>query len=167
MDTSTQSEAVAIVTAMVAPAFFLLAAGALSSAALMRLSRSVDDSRLFATELRANAGSVSSAKNVTAIARLEQRSLLAERAVAFFFVATALFVTASLAILIDHYLSGTLAWLPIGLSIVGVVALLAGPAFMTYECRVGATQIREDIADMKAVMEARAKPIADFSLGAR
>jgi hypothetical protein len=156
MDTSSQSQAVAIVTAMVTPAFFLLAAGALSSAALMRLSRSVDDSRLFAAQLRANPGSVSLASNVTTIARLEQRSLLAERAVAFFFVATALFVTASLAILIDHYLSGTLAWLPIALSIVGVVALLAGAAFMTYECRVGATQIRDEIADMKALAPSRA-----------
>jgi Protein of unknown function (DUF2721) len=98
MDTSPQSAAIAIVSAMVTPAFFLLAAGALSSAALMRLGRSVDDSRLFAAELRANAGSVSSAKKVTTIAWLEQRSLLAERAVAFFFAATALFVTASLAI---------------------------------------------------------------------
>jgi hypothetical protein len=156
MDASPQSEAIAVVSAMVTPAFFLLAAGALSSAALMRLSRSVDDSRLFAAELRANAGSVSFASNVTTIAQLEQRSLLAERAVAFFFAATALFVTASLAILIDHYLSGTLAWLPIGLSIVGVVTLLAGAAFMTYECRVGATQIRGEIADMKALLPSRA-----------
>src|SRR5437879_11821130 len=43
MDASPQSEAIAIVSAMVTPAFFLLAAGALSSAALMHLSRSVDD----------------------------------------------------------------------------------------------------------------------------
>jgi|ERR1700730_5702162 len=151
MDGRPQSEAIAIVSAMVTPAYFLLAAGAFSSAALMRLSRSVDDSRLFAAELRANAGSVSLASNVTTIARLEQRSLLAERAVAIFFAATALFVTASLAILIDHYLSGMLAWLPIGLSIVGVMALLAGAAFMTYECRIGATQIREEIVEMKAL----------------
>jgi hypothetical protein len=136
---------------MVTPAIFLLAAGALSSAALMRLGRSVDDNRVFAAELRANAGSVSLARNVTTIGQLEQRSLLAERAVEFFFAATALFVTASLAILIDHYLSGTLSWLPIGLSILGVVALLAGAAFMTYECRIGATQIRDEIADMKAL----------------
>jgi hypothetical protein len=151
MDATPPSEAIAIVNAMVTPAFFLLAAGALSSAALMRLSRSVDDSRLFSAELRANAGSVSSASNVTTIARLEQRSLLAERAVAFFFAATALFVTASLAIPIDRYLSGTLAWLPIGLSIAGVAALLAGAAFMTYECRIGAMQIRDEMADMKAL----------------
>jgi hypothetical protein len=117
----------------------------------MRLARSVDDSRLFAAELRANAGSVSSARKVTTIDWLEQRSLLAERAVAFFFAATALFVTASLAIVLDHYLPGTLSWLPIGLSIVGVVALLAGAAFMTYECRIGATQIRGEMADMRTL----------------
>jgi uncharacterized protein DUF2721 len=151
MDTSQPSAAIATVSAMVTPAFFLLAAGALSSAALMRLGRSVDDSRLFAAELRANAGSVSLARNVTTIAQLEQRSLLAERSVASFFVATALFVAASLAILIDRYLSGTLSWLPIGLSILGVVALLAGAAFMTYECRIGATQIRDEMADMRTL----------------
>jgi hypothetical protein len=48
-------------------------------------------------------------------------------------------------IALDHYLGGNITWLPVGLTILGMLLVLAGALALAQECRIARVQIHEEI----------------------
>jgi hypothetical protein len=139
------SPAQAVVAAMITPALLILASGSLVATALVRLARVVDRSRVLIATI--DAGSVANPEALRhSLDRHEQRALYAERSVGLFFFAVCVFVIDCLSIGIDHFAGDRLVWLPIALTIGGMVVLIAGSAYMVAESRLGAQQIVEEIS---------------------
>jgi hypothetical protein len=148
-----QSAAAIIISAMITPALLILASGSLVASALLRLGRSVDRARWVIVE--AAAAKLPADVALRWLDRHQERSLRAERAVALLFAAVTIFVAGCLAIAVDRYLDGKVVWLPVGLTIVGMVLLLVGAGYMFFESSLGALQIREEIQRARDVMAAR------------
>jgi hypothetical protein len=120
----------AIIAAMITPALLIMASGSLIASALMRMGRVVDRVRKLA-----EAGNPVSPEDLR---RHERRAILAEQAMRLFFGAVVVFVLAGAAI----------AWLPIGLTILGMGLLVVGSASMLRECGLATRQITAEIAEI-------------------
>jgi hypothetical protein len=130
----------AIIAAMITPALLIMASGSLIASALMRMGRVVDRVRKLA-----EAGNPVSPEDLR---RHERRAILAEQAMRLFFGAVVVFVLAGAAIGVDHLVGGGLAWLPIGLTILGMGLLVVGSASMLRECGLATRQITAEIAEI-------------------
>lgn len=130
-----------IISSMITPAFLILGAANLANIALTRLARTVDRARVLLGLDKAPHAHVD-----LWLARYARRARLAESAILCFFSGVALFVAACLSIAIDHYLGGSLTWLPVSLTILGMLVVLSGAIFLGQECRVASRQIFEEIA---------------------
>lgn len=129
---------------MITPALLILASGSLVATALVRLARVVDRARVLIASIEA--GSVSDAEALRrSLERHERRALYAERSVGLFFVAVVVFVLDCLSIGIDHFLGDVLTWLPVAMTIVGMLVVIVGAAYMVAESQLGALQIVEEI----------------------
>ena len=141
------SPAQLIIAAMITPALLILGSGSLVATALVRLARAVDRARvllqLSEEEVRKLGWTEEERKR--SLARYAERSLLAERAVTVFFVGVGVFVLDCLSIAVDHYFANRLTWLPVSITILGMVMLLAGSCFMVAESRLASRQIRVEI----------------------
>ncbi len=146
------SAAIAIISAMITPSLLILASGSLVASALMRLGRSVDRSRALVAQIEAGQAKVPREMLMRWFARYEQRGLNAERAIALFFAAVAVFVLDCLSIAVDRAFHGSIAWLPVSLTILGMIFLLLGSGFMVAESRLGGAQIREEIARARSLL---------------
>lgn len=149
------SPAIAMISAMITPALLILASASLVASALVRLSRAVDRGRVLIALLE-RAETRESVEPQTMrrwLDRHERRSLAAERAIAAFFAAVALFVAACLGIAIDRQSGNTLTWLPVGLVIGGMLLVLLGASAMLVESRMGGQQIRDELARGRALLE--------------
>jgi hypothetical protein len=138
------SPAQSVVAAMITPALLILASGSLVATALVRLARVVDRSRVLIAAI--DAGHAADARDLRrSLDRNERRALYAERSVGLFFVAVVVFVLDCLSIGIDHFAGDTLTWIPVVLTIGGMIVLLAGAAYIVAESQLGARQIVEEI----------------------
>jgi hypothetical protein len=136
----------ALITAMLSPALLILASGSLIAAALVRLARVVD-------RVRALAAAPPTGRAVLAeLTTHERRARLALAAITLYFIAVALFVLSGLAIALDHLASGRLTWVPVSLTLAGMVSIVAGAACMTVETRDSAALIAADIAHIRAAV---------------
>ncbi len=131
------SPAQAIVAAMITPALLILASASLIATVLVRLARVVDRIRKLADVQ--NRGSLSAE-----IDRQERRALLAERALTFFFSAVTTIVLAGFSIALDR--AGSLSWIPIALTTLGMALIVAGCVAMLAETRLSIAQLRAEIA---------------------
>jgi hypothetical protein len=139
------SPAQSVIAAMITPALLILGSASLVATALVRLGRVVDRSRLLIGTIET--GSVADPRAMRdTLDRHERRAILAERSVGLFFVAVVIFVVDCLSIGLDHFAADSMPWLPISLTIGGMVVLIAGAAYMVTESRLGARQIIEEIA---------------------
>jgi hypothetical protein len=136
------SPAQALVAAMLSPALLILASGSLIAAALVRLARVVD-------RVRALSAPGATPASEAELAHHERRASLALTAITAYFVAIALFVAAGAAIALDHALRDALTWLPIALTLAGMVLIVTGVAVMTLESRDSAALIALDIARLR------------------
>ena len=129
--TSTALSHYAILTAMLAPAFFLTATAALLASANTRLARVVDRLRslIVAWELDAP----DRAQRDEQILRHRQRAHLVLRACRLLYGAMASFVGTSLALAMDAFLGFRLGAVPTGTAVVGVLFLLAASFAMWRE----------------------------------
>jgi hypothetical protein len=137
------SAAQALIAAMLTPALLILASGSLIATALVRLARVVDRVR----SLAANPAGTIFADD---LARHERRARLAIGAITAFFIAVTFFVAAGIAIAVDHSAAGSLFWLPIGLTLAGMLLIVVGAAAMALESRDSAALIAADIALLRA-----------------
>jgi len=137
------SPAQAIITAMITPALLILASGSLIATVLVRLARIVDRLRKIA-ETR-------EPPSAAEIDRHEQRALLAERALAWFFSAITCFVLAGFAIVLDRAAGGRLWLLPVLATSIGMALIVAGCAAMLAETRLAGGQIKAEVARLRAL----------------
>lgn len=145
------SPALVIISAMITPALLILGSGSLVATALQRLSRAVDRARtlLHLSEEEAQKQGCHEETMRCWLDRYAQRSLIAERAVFVFFAAVGTFVLDCLSIALDHSFHNTLTWLPVGLTIFGMLLMLFGAYLMLLESRLAGVQIREEIHQRK------------------
>jgi hypothetical protein len=127
---------------MLSPALLILASGSLIAAALVRLGRVVDRVRVL------GAGTVAVTNDELTLHG--RRANLALTAITSYFLAVALFVAAGGAIALDHALSGELTWLPISLTLAGMLLIVVGVAAMAIESRDSATLVATEIARLRA-----------------
>jgi hypothetical protein len=130
----------AIIAAMLTPALLILASASLIATALVRLARVVDRVRALA------AGSAGAGDE---LARHERRARFALRAVTAYFWAVALFVAAGASIALDRALDDRLTWLPVTLTLAGMVLIVLGAGAMAVESGDSAVLIAADIARIR------------------
>ena len=135
------SPAQALIAAMLTPALLILAAASLIATALVRLARVVDRVRALTA-----AAAPAPASDLTLH---EHRARLALSAVTAYFVAVTLFVIAGIAIAADAWLHGALTWVPVSLTLAGMVLIVTGAAAMVWECRQSATLISAEIGRLR------------------
>lgn len=138
------SPAQSVVASMITPALLILASGSLVATALVRLARVVDRARVLIASIESGAVSDPTAIRCS-LERHERRALYAERSVGLFFVAVVVFVLDCLSIGIDHFVGDVLTWLPVAMTIAGMLVVIAGAAYMVAESQLGAQQIVEEI----------------------
>jgi uncharacterized membrane protein len=136
---------------MITPALLILGSGSLVATALQRLGRAVDHARtlLKLSEQETPTPGETTARLDSWLDRYAQRSLIAERAVLVFFAAVGIFVLDCLSIALDHSAGNRLTWLPVSLTIAGMILMLCGAYFMVIESRLAILQIREEIQHRK------------------
>lgn len=144
------SPALLIISAMITPALLILGSGSLVATALQRLARAVDRARAILQLPEEDARRLGwTEENVKRwLERYAQRSLIAEKAVAVFFFGVGTFILDCLSIAVDHYFANTLTWLPVSLTIIGMLLMLAGAYFMVLESHLASIQIREEIQQL-------------------
>lgn len=140
--------AVLIISAMITPALLILGSGSLVATALVRLARAIDRSRMVALTSTEDANRLGwTSEKVSAWQnRYGRRAMLAEQSVASLFAAIGLFILGCLSIAVDYRVGDSLTWLPVGLTIAGMLAMLFGAFLMVAECRLASRQIREEVA---------------------
>ena len=114
-----------VLTAMLAPAFFLTATASLLLSANNRLARIIDRARTLLRELADVEEESERSLLEKRIALQRQRSLIILRAGQLLYAAISCFVGTSLAVAVDTFTGHRLGSLPTWLAAVGVVALLA------------------------------------------
>jgi hypothetical protein len=141
------SPAIAIISAMITPALLILGSASLVATALQRLARAVDRARLLLQTSEADALRLrwDEASRERWLRSYEERSLMAERAVRAFFVAIGTFVFDGLSIAADHYSGDVLTWLPVSLTVLGMLLMLSGAVLMVRESQLAIAQIRDEL----------------------
>lgn len=137
------SPAILIISAMITPALLILGSGSLVATALQRLSRAVDRARVVLQMPEDDPCRKKWAE------RYAQRALIAERAVTAYFIAVGIFVLDCLSIAVDRTFGNTLTWLPVSLTIIGMLLMLCGAYLMVQESRLATIQICEEVACLK------------------
>jgi|SRR5579872_5879926 len=144
---SQSSPALVIISAMITPALLILGSASLVATALQRLARAVDRARILLQFPDAEAQRLGYAEETLNrwLDRHLRRSIIAERAVLVFFAAVGTFVLDCLSIAVDHSLGNSLTWLPVSLTILGMLMMLCGACLMVLESRLASIQIHEEI----------------------
>ena len=130
-----------LIAAMLTPALLILASASLIATVLVRLARIVD-------RVRALSAASGSAILPDELARQERRARLALGAVGAYFVAVVLFVLAGATIAIAAAVP-SVGWLPVSLTILGMVLIVFGAGAMTLETRDSAALISGEIARLR------------------
>lgn len=128
---------------MITPALLILASASLIATVLVRLARVVD-------RVRKLADLGNEPWLVDEVNRQERRAFLAERALSFFFLAVTCFVIAGLSIAIDRALGNQLWWMPVVITTIGMALIVGGCAAMLVETRLSVSQLRAEIARLRA-----------------
>ena len=132
-----------ILTAMLAPAFFLTATAALLASANTRLARVVD--RLRALIVAWERDAPDGLQREEQIRRHRQRAHLVLRACRFLYASVASFVGTSLALAADALLHFRLGMLPTLLAVLGVLSLLAASVAMWREVSLAVRSFDDEL----------------------
>ena len=135
----------AVLTAMLAPAFFLTATAALLATANARLSRVIDRVRSLARELDDDAGAEARQRigNLIDLQRKRIRFIL--RASQLLYVAISCFVGTSLSLAGDAFLGNRLPHLPTLLAVLGVLAMLTSSLLLAREAALAVGAVNEEM----------------------
>lgn len=131
-----------VLTAMITPAFFLTATGAMLGAANMRLARVVDRMREDLARQEQKSDEAAFARQV-AVHR--QRSALVLLALRMLYAAMTAFVATSLAIAINTFAGYRLDWLPVSLAICGSLLLFGASVCLGREVRLAMTMLDREL----------------------
>jgi hypothetical protein len=136
------SPAQALIAAMITPALLILASGSLIATAIVRLGRIMDRIRKLVEGV--------SRPDAAELDRHERRAVLAQRALSMLFGAILCFVLAGLSIAADHASGDRFGWLPVSLTLIGMLLIVVGSAMMLAECKLGTDQIHAEITNARS-----------------
>jgi len=135
----------AILTAMLAPAFFLTATASLLLSANNRLARIIDRARWLLKELHDIEDPLQRVLYEQRIALQRRRSLMILRAGQLLYAAISLFVGTSLAVVADSLLAHRLVALPTLLAALGVLAMFAASILLARESTLAVKAVNEEM----------------------
>ncbi len=139
----------AVLTAMLAPAFFLTATASLLLSANNRLARIIDRARTLLRELADVEDDAERGLLEKRIGLQRLRSLIILRAGQLLYAAISCFVGTSLAVAVDTFTGHRLGSLPTWLAALGVVAMLAASLLLARESTLAVTAINEEMDHRK------------------
>ena len=136
----------AILTAMLAPAFFLTATASLLMSANSRLARVVDRLRSLLHELE-SVESDGTQRDLLdrRIVKQRQRTQLILRGSQLLYVAISCFVATSLFVAIDGFLGHRLGMLPTLFAVLGVLAMFTASLYLSRESTLAVQAINEEM----------------------
>ncbi|RDZ28486.1 DUF2721 domain-containing protein [Lysobacter silvisoli] len=135
----------AILTAMLAPAFFLTATASLLLSANNRLARVIDRARVLLKELAETEDEEERAMLESHIARQKKRSKIILRGSQLLYTAISFFVGTSLTVAGDAFLGYRLASLPTILAVFGVLAMFAASLLLARESSLAVEAVNEEM----------------------
>ncbi len=135
----------AVLTAMLAPAFFLTATASLLLSANNRLARIIDRARTLLRELVDIEDEAERQLYEMRIRLQRRRSLIILRAGQLLYGAISCFVGTSLSVAVDTLLDHRLGGLPTWLAALGVLAMLAASLLLARESTLAVTAINEEM----------------------
>ena len=136
----------AILTAMLAPAFFLTATASLLMSANSRLARVIDRARTLVKELEASDSDEERRQYDALLALQRRRSHIILRGSQLLYVAITFFVGTSLTVAGDAWLGYRFPGLPTALAACGVVAMFAASLLLAREASLAVAAVSEEIA---------------------
>lgn len=136
---------VGVLTAMITPAFFLTATGAMLGAANQRLARVVDRMREDLSRRKQLTEPVQIAAFEKQVAAHRRRSELVLLSLRQLYAAMSLFVATSLAIAINAFSGYRLDFLPVALAIVGSLMLFGASVCLGREARLAMKSLNEEL----------------------
>ena len=137
----------AILTAMLAPAFFLTATAALLASANVRLARVIDRARSLLKDL---ADVEDAEERATLEARIivqRRRSLLILRASQGLYVAISCFVATSLLVALDSYFEHRFGPWPTIMAVLGVLSMFASSLLLAREAAMAVRAVNDEMDD--------------------
>lgn len=139
----------AILTAMLAPAFFLTATAALLGSANSRLARVIDRTRALLRELADESLTDVDDRRVleARIALQRQRSHIILRGSQLLYLAISCFVGTSLSVAGDSFLDHRFAYAPTVLAALGVLAMFAASLLLAREAAMAVRAVNEEMDD--------------------
>lgn len=146
----------AILTAMLAPAFFLTATASLLMSANTRLARIIDRTRVLLKELAATADSAESELLDRHIALQRRRTLLVMRGSQFLYLAISFFVCTSLTVAADSLVGYRLGVLPTVLAVLGVLSMFMASVLLARESALAVRLVNEEMDHAHARARRRA-----------
>lgn len=148
----------AILTAMLAPAFFLTATASLLISANSRLARVVDRLRSLLQELEAIESGDDAEREVVdrRIVKQRQRSTLILRGSQLLYVAISCFVATSLFVAIDGFIGYRLGLMPTVFAVLGVLAMFAASLYLSRESTLAVQTLNEEMDHAHAHARVRA-----------
>ncbi len=142
------ASSLALISAMITPAFLIVATGSLVASTLTRLARIVDRARVLVDRIGAHrdqADEAAVARETKWLRTYARRAALAERALTTYYVAIGLFVAGSLAITFDNLTRDSVPWLSLALVVAGAIFLFLGTAALVIETNIATGTLREEI----------------------
>lgn len=152
-----------ILGAMITPAVLISASGTLTLSTSNRLGRIVDRARVLHTEAEqlppwdATDRDTLEKRALIAdqIARQAQRIGILQATLITLYIAIGLLVGSSLAIGISAAAKGWLSWLPVGLGLLGALALLVGAVLLIREARLAVNSTLSELEFIKRMVARR------------
>ena len=137
----------AILTAMLAPAFFLTATASLLMSANNRLARVVDRLRAVLRELEETDDADSAKRELLdqRITKQRQRSQLILRGSQLLYIAISCFVATSLSVAFDAFIGYRFGWLPTAFAVLGVLAMFASSLFLSRESALAVETLNDEM----------------------
>jgi hypothetical protein len=135
----------AVLTAMLAPAFFLTATASLLQTANNRLARIIDHARTLLRELPAVEDPSDRALYEQRIGLQQRRSLIILRTGQLLHVAISCFVGTSLGVAVDTLSSFRLGVIPTLLAALGVLAIFAASLLLAHESSLAVKAVNEEM----------------------
>lgn len=134
-----------VLSAMLAPAFFLTATASLLVSANTRLARIIDRARLLLKEIAAAEDDAERAALERLLAKQRKRSHIVLRGSLLLYVGITCFVGTSLSVAGDAFLGYRFGTLPTGLAALGVLALLGSSVLMARESSLAVAAIDDEM----------------------
>ncbi len=135
----------AILSAMLAPAFFLTATASLLMSANSRLARVIDRARVLLRELAEVEDEEDRRLYDGLISLQRRRSLIILRGSQLLYVAISFFVATSLAVATDALLGYRYVGLPTALAAAGVIAMFAASLLLAREASMAVSAVNDEM----------------------